>query len=221
MDLVAPPKTTIEWAEAVYRGAGRLASRFSLAIVGGDTTSGPIRELHVFGVGRVPAGTALLRSGARPGDHLYVTGTLGGSLAGRHLAFEPRVEEGSWLREGGWASSLMDISDGLLVDLDRLLEQSRVGARLEAARIPVSDAARMACDGREPLEHALADGEDYELILTVPAKRAADFEDAWARRFPLACARIGVMTPEQGVLSMRDADGRVIRRTPGGYEHFA
>jgi thiamine-monophosphate kinase len=188
--------------------------------VGGDTTAGPVRELHVFGVGRVPAGKAVLRSGAKPGDVVYVTGSLGGSLAGRHLAFEPRVAEGGWLREGGWATAMLDISDGLVVDLERLLESSGVGARLQAERIPVSAEARALKDGRTALDHALSDGEDYELLFTVPAARVADFEAAWKKEFDLPCTPIGEITDDRGSLEIRDAAGKSIRPLREGYEHF-
>ncbi|MBP7830109.1 MAG: thiamine-phosphate kinase [Kiritimatiellae bacterium] len=218
VDLVAPPDTQVEWAEAVYRGAARLASRFNLAIIGGDTTGGPVRELHVFGVGRVPVGTAVLRSGARPGDVLYVTGALGGSLAGRHLSFEPRVAEGLWLREGRWATAMMDISDGLLVDLARLLERSGAGAELRAERVPVSPEARAAKDGRSLLDHALADGEDYELLFTVPADKATAFVSAWAAQFDLPCTAIGAIAGENLVLL--DQAGKPIVPGQAGYEHF-
>ncbi|HOW98853.1 MAG TPA: thiamine-phosphate kinase [Kiritimatiellia bacterium] len=221
VDLVAPAETPVEWAESVYRGAARLAARFHLAIVGGDTTGGPVRELHVFGVGRLPAGEAVLRSGARPGDVLYVTGALGGSLAGRHLDFEPRVAEGAWLREGRWATAMMDISDGLLVDLERMLERSRAGAELQSQRVPVAPDALAAKDGRSPLEHALGDGEDYELLFAVPAARVADFEAAWKARFKLPCSSVGTITAEPGRLVLRDRTGRVLTPGRAGYEHFA
>lgn len=219
VDLVAPPDTQVEWAEAVYCGAARLASRFNLAIIGGDTTGGSVRELHVFGVGRVPAGTAVLRSGARPGDVLYVTGFLGGSLAGRHLSFEPRVADGAWLREGRWATAMMDISDGLLVDLARLLERSGAGAELQAEQVPVSPEARAAKDGRSPLDHALGDGEDYELLFTVPADKATAFVSAWAARFDLPCTAIGAIARENLVLL--DQAGKPIVAGQAGYEHFS
>lgn len=221
VDLVAPAETPVEWAESVYRGAAQLASRFNLAIVGGDTTGGPVRELHVFGVGRAPAGEAVLRSGAKPGDRLYVTGELGGSLAGRHLNFEPRVAEGTWLREGRWATAMMDISDGLIVDLERLLERSGVGAVLHAERVPVSEAARALKGDRSPLDHALGDGEDYELLFAVPADRSGGFEAAWKGRFGLSCCAVGEITSETGRLDILDRAGRLLKPGQAGYEHFA
>ena len=220
IDLVAPPDTAMERLEEVYRGATALCARHGAAIVGGDTARGERLELHVFAVGRVPRGTALLRSGARPGDTPYVTGALGGSLAGRHLDFEPRVEEGRWLREGGWAGALMDLSDGVAADLRRMLEQSGAGAELELAAVPVSDAARAPVDGRAPLEHALCDGEDFELLFTVPAARRAAFESAWRGRFALACTAIGAITASAGEMTAIAPDGRRAPLAQDGYQHF-
>lgn len=221
LDLVATPETQMEWVEAVYRGASRLAERFGLAIVGGDTSSGPVREIHAFGVGRVPAGRAVLRSGAKPGQVVYVTGVLGGSLAGWHLTFEPRVAEGNWLRQEGWVTAMIDVSDGLIADLAQLAERSRVGAVIEISRVPVSEAARTMTDGRSALDHALADGEDFELLFTVPSDRREDFEVAWKTRFRLNCQAVGRITDEHGSILLQEANGRcqpVVGRA--GYEHF-
>ena len=222
VDLVLRDSRDACWAARVYAGLGRLARRAGVAIVGGDTSRGPARELHVFVVGRVPRGTAVLRTGARAGDALYVTGRLGGSLAGRHLRFEPRLAEGAWLRDRGWATAMMDVSDGVATDLPRLLAASRVGARLTRAAIPVSAAARRAAarDGRPAWQHALGDGEDFELLFTASASRAAAFERAWRARFPLACTRIGTLTSRRGVIENRDGKGSLSLLTTRGYEHF-
>jgi thiamine-monophosphate kinase len=220
MDLVAPAEAPVARIEGIYRGAAALARRWGVAIVGGDTSRGPVLELHVFGVGRVPRGEAVLRSGARPGDAVYVTGALGGSAAGRHLRFTPRLDEGRWLRERGWVTAMMDLSDGLASDLPRLALASRAGAVIEAGRVPIAPAARRTRRGRSPLFQALADGEDFELLFTVPARRAAAFERAWARRFSLACTRVGMMTARAGVIEVEGGHGRRPLQT-AGYEHFA
>jgi thiamine-monophosphate kinase len=216
IDLVAPPRTPVARLDGICRGAQRLARRFGAAIVGGDTSRGRTLELHAFAVGRVPRGTAALRSGARPGDAIYVTGTLGGSGAGRHLAFTPRLAEGAWLRAGGWITAMMDLSDGLAADLPRLLAASGAGAELRADRLPVSPAAR-----RPALDHALGDGEDFELLFTVPARKAAAFEAAWRKRFRLRCTRIGGVTRRtKGGLVLIGADGVKRMLRVRGYEHF-
>ena len=218
IDLVAPGATPARRVEEIYRGAAALAGRHGLAIIGGDTASGPVLELHVFAVGRVPRGQARLRSGARAGDILYVTGSLGGSIRGRHLSFEPRLAEGQWLRT--FATAMIDLSDGLATDLGHLAAMSGVGAEIRRDAIPVSAAARQLRDGRTPLDHALCDGEDFELLFTVPAARRRVFERAWSRRFALRCTAIGAITPRRSGLRIRGADGQARALTGAGYEHF-
>lgn len=218
-DLVAPPDTPVCRIEDIYRGATAVCERHGAAIVGGDVARGARLELHAFAVGRVERGRAVLRSGARPGDAVFVTGRLGGSLLGRHLVFDPRVPAGRWLARGGWATSMMDISDGLASDLRRILEESRVGACLDAARIPVATAARRLRDGRSALDHALGDGEDFELLFTVSPRRAASFARAWKTAFPrLPATAIGTIVPEGGGMALLDHGTR--RPVAGGYEHF-
>ena len=219
-DVVAPAGLPVARLEAVYDGATRLCARHGAAIVGGDLARGERLELHAFAVGRVPRGRAALRSGARPGDLLYVTGRLGGSLRGRHLAFEPRVAEGRWLAEQGWATAMMDLSDGLAADLRRILEQSGVGAEIEPASVPVSDDARAMGGALSPTGHALCDGEDFELLFTVRPERRAAFEAAWAARFPLPCATVGRITATAGELRAVGADGTSVVFEGNGYEHF-
>lgn len=220
LDLVAPPDTPMARITALYEGAAELARASGLALVGGDTSGGDTLELHVFIVGQVPRGTARLRSGARPGERVYVTGRLGGSLAGRHLTFEPRLEEGRWLREGGWAQAMIDVSDGVVTDLRHILEESGVGAEVDLAAVPVSDAAREAGDGRSAIQHALHDGEDFELLFTVAEDRTQAFEAAWAAAFDLPCAAIGRITEEAGTLCARDAANHPAVLSGEGFEHF-
>ncbi len=223
INLVGADTTPYERVEAIYRGAAEQAARFGAAIIGGDTARGAALELHVFGVGRVPQHTAVLRSGARPGEFLYVTGALGGSLLGKHLDFVPHVREAAWLRDGRWVTSMMDLSDGLGADLPRLLEASHAGAEIELARVPVSAAAQTLAerDGRTPLDHAVNDGEDFELMFTVPAERAAHFEPAWHATFPdLPCTRMGTITEAtQGCIAVDETGVRRAFRA-GGFEHF-
>lgn len=220
INLVAPLDIPVARLERIYDGAAAAAERYGLALIGGDTTCGGSLAIHVFLTGAVPAGTACLRSGAKPGDRIWVTGALGGSLAGRHLSFEPRVPEGQWIRAGGWATAMIDLSDGVATDLRHVMDASGTGARLDAERIPISDAARTARDRRTPLEHALEDGEDYELLLTVPRNLAADFADAWQSAFSLPCTEIGEILCAGSGLCIRGADGTDRAPGTGGYEHF-
>ncbi len=221
LNVVATDYCPMERLEAVYDGAERLCARFGAAIIGGDLSRGERLELHAFAVGRVSRGHAVLRSGARPGDILYVTGRLGGSIRGRHLTFEPRVREGRWLAEGGWATAMMDVSDGLAADVRRILERSGVGATIRLDRVPVSDDVRSPGKNEaSSVRHALCDGEDFELLFTVRSNRSAAFERAWADAFALPCTAIGEITTEVGCLRVTDADGHGGVYGDQGYEHF-
>lgn len=220
VDLVSPPTAAVAHIESIYRGMARLARQYGAAIVGGDTSCGKVLEVHVFAVGRVPRGKAILRSGARVGDALYVMGALGGSGLGHHLRFEPRLVEGQWLRASGWVTAMMDVSDGLATDLRRLAAASGTGAVLAVGGIPVAGAARRMKDKRPAVEHALADGEDFELLFTVPCRKAASFEAAWRKVFRLPCTRIGEMTAKSGVVELRDGLN-CEELTLHGYEHFS
>lgn len=215
LDVVAPATAPADTMDRLYDGILALAARHGLAIVGGDTAAGPALEVHGFAVGSVPAGGAILRSGAKPGDRIYVTGKLGGSILGRHLAFEPRVPQGRWLR--GVATSMIDVSDGLASDLRHLVQMSGTGAELDLGNLPVSDAIA----GRAgAVDHALFDGEDFELLFTAPAAAEAAWTSRWREAFPLCCTRIGTMTGEAGVIRCRRPDGAVSVLERGGFQHF-
>ena len=218
MNVCAPSDTSVANLDGLYEGAAALAGRHHLTIVGGDMAEGPVLELHVFALGRVPSGDAVLRSGAREGDALFVTGELGGSIRGRHLSFEPRLREGLWLRDR--ATSMIDLSDGLASDLAHIAEQSSVGALVDFDRIPVSEAAQDMDDRRTPLAHALDDGEDFELLFTVPAERAPQYAEEWSAAFSLRCTRIGTMTARSGIVEARLPDGTIRKLESTGHQHF-
>ena len=221
VDLVAPAATPLARIRGLYDGMIAAAKKWNLAILGGDTAEGDTLELHIAGVGRIPRNTAVLRSGARPGDLVYVTGALGGAyLPGQrhHLLFEPRLEAGRFLAERKFATAMMDLSDGLAADLPRLLDASKRGVQLEAAAIPLSRAARKTT---QPLRHALCDGEDFELLFTVAPKNRARFEAAWKRAFPkLPASRIGVLLADPRRRQLCFAPDVAVPFHPGGYEHF-
>lgn len=210
-NLVVPEDFPARAMEEIYRGAEELASSFGAVIVGGDTMKSTPLALHGFAVGHVPCGRAVLRSGARAGDVIFVTGKLGGSISGKHLDFTPRVREGRWLREGGWATAMMDISDGLARDLPRIIKQSGVGATLQAAAIPVNLG----------LDQALNDGEDYELLFTVAAGRRESFLAAWTSFTSLACTAIGLMEGAPGEVILIESSGNRHSLSTAGYDHLA
>ncbi|MBX9580877.1 MAG: thiamine-phosphate kinase [Gemmataceae bacterium] len=148
-----------------------MADAFNVPLVGGDTNSWAGRlVISVTVFGEATARGPVLRSGARPGDWVMVTGPLGGSIKGHHLTFTPRVREALRLHEVAELHAMADVSDGLAADLNHILEESRCGAVLDADAIPIAPAAAELSreTGRTPLDHALGDGEDFELVFTVP-----------------------------------------------------
>ncbi len=211
--------------EAIYAGMSALARRDGVAIVGGETTTNPAGIfISVALIGWVPRGKAVLRSGAEAGDAIFVTGELGGALAGKHLEFEPRLAEARWLAQHFTVHAMLDISDGLVGDLRHILRASRVGAELLAESIPISREARRAAressSAKSALLAALTDGEDFELLFTVVAHNAVPLLDAWKKQFPkLMLTCIGKIKAGGGV-TIRDKTG-VRPLTANGYAHFA
>lgn len=222
-----------EWAAEFAAGLAETARDYDVSIIGGDVlaTNGGV-FVSVTVIGTPYPGGPVLRSGGKPGDALIVTGALGGSIRGRHLAPRARVREMAELMrfcaalndEAAFPRAAMDISDGLALDLSRLCRESNVGAMLEEASIPVSDAAREAAaeSGRRPVEHALADGEDFELLLALPPPAWEAFSRHIARgEAPAGLAaftRIGALTAD-GNLGIVGADGRSRPLTPEGFQH--
>lgn len=210
VNIVAAPDQDMQVLEGIYDGLVAAGARFGATVIGGDLARGPCLELHVFGTGTVPAGKALLRSGARSGESILVTGPLGCSIAGRHLDFVPRVAEGIFLRESGWVGAMMDISDGLATDLRHILEQSRVGAVLDASRIPTVGT----------LENALYDGEDFELLFTMAPEKVETLQTEWTERFGTDLFEIGRVVDTAGALELRQADGSTELLKGKAFEHF-
>lgn len=222
--LGLPRDYDLAYVEGIYAGLTRLAEQHAVAIVGGETTTNPERIfLSLALLGWAGRERVCRRAGARPGDALFVTGELGGSLEGKHLDFEPRLAEARWLAAQFPIHAMMDVSDGLAGDLRHLLQAGGVGAELLAAAIPISPAARRRArektPARPPLAAALSDGEDFELLFTAPAAQAVPLLDAWKIQFPgirLSC--IGKITETPG-LRVRDRQGvRVL--SDHGYTHF-
>lgn len=205
-------------AADLVAGAAELGAPYGCPIVGGDTNSWDGPTVIAFTVaGRVPpGGRPVLRSGARPGDRVFASGPLGGSILGRHLAFDPRVELAIRIAQECDPHAMIDISDGLSVDLAHIAAESRCAAvvRAEAlAALVHPDAHALAAqDGRPALDHTLHDGEDFELIVAVPDARATA-----ARR--LGLHEIGRIEAGSGVF-LETADGHRTPLEPRGWEHF-
>jgi thiamine-monophosphate kinase len=211
--------------EKIYAGLNALAREHAVAVVGGETTTNPERLwISIALLGTVPRGRAALRSGAKVGDAIFVTGELGGSLAGRHLEFEPRLAEARWLAAHYPLHALMDLSDGLAGDLRHILKASGVGAELLKRAVPVSRAAkahaRTGDTAKPAIVAALTDGEDFELLFTLPGRHAVALTDAWKQQFPaLKLSCIGKIIAGEGI-RLRDETG-VRPLTAHGYVHFA
>jgi len=211
--------------EKIYAGMNALAKQHGVAIAGGETTTNPERILiSISLIGTVPRNKVSLRSGAKTGDAIFVTGELGGSLAARHLEFEPRLAEARWLAEHVSVHAMIDLSDGLAGDLRHILKASGVGADLLKRAVPISRAAKTAAkagDAAKPaFAAALTDGEDFELLFTVASKDAVKLLDAWKKKFPdvkLSC--IGKIVSQEGI-TIRDKTGSY-QLSANGYVHFA
>ncbi|MDO8675811.1 MAG: thiamine-phosphate kinase [Candidatus Omnitrophota bacterium] len=159
------PRTPLRFVEEMYKAMAALAKRFGVSIVGGDTVRSDKIVINVALLGEVEKKHLVTRSGARPGDWIFVTGTLGRSLAtGKHLNFTPRLKEARFLVKNFKPSAMIDISDGLAGDLNHILKASRVGARLWDNAVPLTGGATLA--------QALTDGEDFELLFTLKESQA-------------------------------------------------
>jgi thiamine-monophosphate kinase len=231
LSLGLPRSTPQSWVDEFVRGLLALARRFEVRLDGGDTAQSPQGILaDIVVLGRVPRGTAVLRSGARPGDRIYVSGTLGGSAAAlKRLLLEPRrklnprefpeqffpqprIELGRILRQRGLVSAMIDVSDGLSTDLGHLCDESEVGAELRAEAIPL--AAIGGTGEKVNLGAALHGGEDYELLFTAPP----------GERLPSRIARvpiteIGCITRAKNVVLLTCQHARRNLK-PQGWQHF-
>ncbi len=239
------PAAEPQWLAEFARGFGALARRHGVALVGGDTTRGPL-SVTVQVLGFVPTAAALRRDGGRPGDLLCVTGTPGDASCGLELERaggaaanpaqarllerfrlpSPRVAAGLRLR--GRANACIDVSDGLLGDAAKLCEASRCGAEIDLARLPLSAALRASCDGAQARRHALTGGDDYELLFALPPERRAALEREWPPRGALAQTTghgsepawtvIGQLRETAGI-TLRDGE-TVTQVAHSGFDHF-
>lgn len=222
------------WAEAFAEGLAAAARKWGVAVVGGDTVASPSATFVSATVAGEPLpGGPILRGGGREGDVLVATGAFGGSILGRHLRPGPRGREIAALMrfcaglggDGFFPTACMDVSDGLALDLSRLCRESGTGAVLEEALVPIDrDAFALAeRTGKSPLAHALADGEDFELLLALPPETwralAGDGDAAALDGAPARFSRIGRLTAKAAGLSLRSASGALSALSPEGFEH--
>lgn len=219
VSLMLPRDDALATAIGLYEGMLPLAARYHVELAGGDTNvwSHPL-AISITALGRTTAAGPLRRSGAKPGDRVLVTGTLGGSLLGRHLEVEPRIAEALLLNRQYQLHAGLDLSDGLALDAFRLAEASRCGVVLDLGTIPISNAACTYAEstGKTPLDHALGDGEDFELLFTAPPESAA----AMVADQPLdvAITDIGQVVTEPGLFQQTDA-ASYVSLEPRGWRH--
>jgi thiamine-monophosphate kinase len=228
LSLALPPTLSQRWVDGFVRGLLNLAADFKVTLAGGDTAESPGGVMaDIVVLGSVPKGKAILRSGARPGDRIYVTGELGASAATlrllsgkkklkptdfpRHFYPVPRIKVGRFLREKRLGSAMIDISDGLSTDLGHICEESGVGAEIRAEAIPVAVIGKPA--GEVDLRFALHGGEDYELLFTAPRGKGVP-----SRIAGVAVTQIGEVTRERKVVLERDGVKKEL--PPQGWEHF-
>jgi thiamine-monophosphate kinase len=229
LSLAFPRTLPQSWVDGFLRGLLELAGEFKVNLAGGDTAGSPGGIMaDIIVLGSVPRGKAVLRTGARPGDRIYLTGELGASAAALDLLsggkklrrsdfeshFYPtaRVAVGRFLREKGLASAMIDISDGLSTDLGHICEESGVGAELETEAIPVATVGKSL--RRVELPFALHGGEDYELLFTAPLKKRIP-----SRMAGVAVRQIGVVTGGRKIF-LRDKKGVRQELKSEGWEHF-
>lgn len=242
--LSLPARARVRDAEALYRGLGRVARRYGVALGGGDVSAASRWSIAVTVIGEIRRGRMLTRAGARPGDLLCVTGTLGDSVAGlsllrrgmrlprgftqsyarwlidRHQIPAPRLEIGARLAQQRLATAGIDLSDGLGADVRRLCEASGVSVEIDLAALPLSKALRTyaAALRLDPVKYAVDGGEDFELLVTVPPQRLDRARRAAAGDVPLTV--IGRVIPARRGLTAIDVRGRRHPLPHAGYEHF-
>ena len=204
--IAMPKNTEVADIRSLYEGLNLCAESHGASIIGGETTTvpeGSSAMISVSGTGWVKKNQLVTRSGGEVGDVILVTGKLGGSIKGKHLNFNPRLKEALWLVEHFKISAMMDLSDGLARDLPRLAKASGCGFSIEEVQIPCNE----GCDFKQ----AVGDGEDYELLLTIPSSSLKELSSEWAKQFPgLSLSAIGELTSESGGCSMSES----------GWEHF-
>jgi thiamine-monophosphate kinase len=244
ISMAVPPRIRVEFIDDFFRGFSEMAQAFGVSLIGGDTSSSPDRlfiSVTLLGEGRKDA--LVYRNGARAGDDLYVTGTLGDSLMGlrlvqrtgrptlapeekfllsRHLNPTPRVKEGQALSEKGLATAMIDISDGLFSDLSHICTESRVGATIWTNRIPQSPALQKLVSASQSSgwQLALKGGEDYELLFAAPPGKESEII-ALGRQWDCGVTRIGQVEPQTSGINILDENGPVDPELLKGYDHFA
>jgi thiamine-monophosphate kinase len=231
-----PKNTTAEFIDDLYLGMKKIAESYEVDIVGGDTVSSPEIIINIALLGEVESGNQILRSGAKAGDAICVTGDVGGSSAGlailqnslsiedteKHLMPIPRVTEGRLLAKSHFVNAMIDISDGVASEVHHICKQSRTGAELYMAKIPLSPNVIPVAKQLEqdPCRFALYGGEDYELLFTCQYDKVDILREQIAQRCNTPITLIGRIIDNSSLITIEDEIGEIAILKPRGYDHF-
>ncbi len=205
--------TALKFIDELYRGIRTLAQKFEVQILGGDTVASSKIVVNIALIGEVEKKYLTLRKGAKPGDKIYITGRLGGSITGKHLSFIPRVREARYLVKNFHPTAMIDISDGLLSDLTRICEASDIGAKIYQQKIPLSKKAIS-------LQNALTGGEDFELLFTHPPSISSPPHlMVGENKEKVSMTQIGEITKNTRIILL-DEKGKTVFLKKRGYDHF-
>jgi len=239
ISLGLPKNLPLSFVTSFYRGLKQGAKQFNVDLIGGDTSVSREITINICVLGDGKKGDLVFRNGARVGDDLFVSGTLGDAALGlrilqekrlkerptglveKHLSPSPRIELGQAIAKHHWATSMIDVSDGLLMDTNHLLEESKVGVRIWEDRVPLSNLYRkwIGFFSKNPFQIALAGGEDYELLFTAPPKMRKRISNL-ARSLKIPIARIGEILAQKKGFLMVGKDGKEYPPSRLGFEHF-
>lgn len=211
ISLGVPSSLNVGFVDGLYRGIKEIAKKFKIDIVGGDTINAEKIIINIALIGEVEKGSLVLRSSARPCDAIFVTGEIGGSIKGKHLRFTPRIKESRFLVKNYKINSMIDVSDGLIADLNHILESSDRGAVIYEDAIPVSRHAKNC-------KSAITEGEDFELVFTMPQKDVGRLCKRWP--FDTKLSVIGTICQRNEGLYLIRKNGIKTKIKPIGYSHF-
>lgn len=211
ISLGVPPSLDLKYVDDLYRGIRNVAKGFNIDLVGGDSVASERITINIAILGEVEKKNLVLRSGAKQGDAIFITGSIGGSIKGRHLSFSPRLKEARFLVRNFNVHSMIDVSDGLVADLGHILRSSGAGALIYESHIPISKLAKN-------FDSAINEGEDFELLFTVPARHEARLVRTWP--FKTRLSGIGKVCSKGRGLCLVSKAGRIEKIKPKGYTHF-
>jgi thiamine-monophosphate kinase len=206
-----PGSLDVKYSDELYKGVKKTADKFKVDLVGGDTVASDKIVINIALAGKVEKKNVVLRDGAKENDTIFITGNIGGSIKARHLDFTPRLEEARFLVKNFKINSMIDVSDGLLADLGHILGSSNKGAVIYEKDIPVSRDARS-------FDSAISDGEDFELVFTLPEKYAERLKHIWP--FKTRLSEIGRILNSRRGFSLVKKSGKSEKIKPVGFTHF-